>query len=97
MVGFGLELSGIEPGPAPDSFLAIVREKAHLRASSLHHEAVRDPGADLSAVERELYDITQAVESTADRPVVGVQWHPEYLNYLPSQYALFRWLRQRAG
>jgi putative glutamine amidotransferase len=26
-----------------------------------------------------------------------VQWHPEYLMYLPSQHALFRWLLQRAA
>jgi putative glutamine amidotransferase len=25
-----------------------------------------------------------------------VQWHPEYLLYLPAQFRLFRWLLRRA-
>ena len=38
----------------------------------------------------------KAVEGVTDRHVLGVQWHPEYLFYLLSQFRLFRWLLSRA-
>jgi putative glutamine amidotransferase len=48
-------------------------------------------------VGRDLDQITQAVECTTERRIIGVQWHPEYLFYLPSQFALFRWLLHDTG
>jgi putative glutamine amidotransferase len=80
----------------PDSILANVCGKARLRVNSLHHQAIRDPGRDLKVVGWDLDEITQAVECSIGRSVIGVQWHPEYLFYLPSQFALFRWLLRRA-
>ena len=79
----------------PDSALAGVCGKARLRVNSLHHQAIRDPGKDLKVVGWDLDDITQAVECLTGRGIIGVQWHPEYLFYLPSQFALFRWLLRR--
>ena len=79
-----------------DSILASVCGKARLRVNSLHHQAIKDPGRDLKVVGRDLDQITQAVECSTGRSIIGVQWHPEYLFYLPSQFALFRWLLQRA-
>lgn len=81
----------------PDSVLAGICGKTHLRVNSLHHQAIRDAGADLTVVGQDLDAITQAVESSAGRPVLGVQWHPEYLIYLPAQFALFRWLLRRVA
>ncbi|MDX1697747.1 MAG: gamma-glutamyl-gamma-aminobutyrate hydrolase family protein [Thiohalobacterales bacterium] len=80
-----------------DSQLAGICGKTSLRVNSLHHQAIRDPGDGLRVVGRDLDGITQAVESTRGQPILGVQWHPEYLTYLPSQYALFRWLLQRSA
>ena len=74
----------------PDSLLAKVCGKTHLRVNNLHHQAIKNPGTGLNVVGRDLDDITQAVESPVDRSIFGVQWHPEYLFYLPSQFALFR-------
>ena len=82
---------------APDSTLAGIFGKAHLRVNSLHHQAIKDPGRDLQVVGRDLDEITQAVECSAGRTIIGVQWHPEYLLYLPSQFRLFRWLLRRAA
>lgn len=76
----------------PESVLARVCGKLHLRVNSLHHQAIREPGRTLRIVGRDLDEITQAVESVEGEPIIGVQWHPEYLFYLPSQFALFRWL-----
>jgi putative glutamine amidotransferase len=81
---------------APESVLAGICGKVRLRVNSLHHQAIKDPGRDLKVVGWDLDEITQAVESAEGRTIIGVQWHPEYLLYLPSQLALFRWLLQRA-
>ena len=81
----------------PDSLLAGICGKTRLRVNSLHHQAIRDAAADLKVVGQDLDAITQAVESAAGRPILGVQWHPEYLIYLPAQFALFRWLLRRVA
>jgi putative glutamine amidotransferase len=76
----------------PGSVAAKVCGRTRLRVNSLHHQAIKAPGVELKVVGRDLDHITQAVECTAGRKIIGVQWHPEYLIYLPSQLALFRWL-----
>ena len=80
----------------PDSLLAKLTGRERLKVNSLHHQAIDKPGAGLDVVGRDLDEITQAVEAQDGRPILGVQWHPEYLFYLPSQFALFRWLIHKA-
>jgi putative glutamine amidotransferase len=80
----------------PDSRLHSIVGKVRLRVNSLHHQAVRDAAVGVHIVGRDLDDIPQAIESENGDPFVGVQWHPEYLFYLPAQLALFRWLTRRA-
>jgi putative glutamine amidotransferase len=63
-----------------------------IRVNSLHHQAVNTPGEGLRAVGHDLDEIVQAIESESGWPIIGVQWHPEYLLYMPSQLALFSWL-----
>lgn len=76
----------------PESDLARIMGKTRLRVNSLHHQAVNMPGDSLRCVGQDLDKITQAVESTINCPVIGVQWHPEYLIYMPSHMSIFRWL-----
>ena len=76
--------------------VAAICGKTRLRVNSLHHQAVKEPGKSLRVVGRDLDAIPQAIEHTGGREIVGVQWHPEYLFYLPAQLALFRWLQHRA-
>lgn len=71
--------------------------KSRLRVNSLHHQAIKDPGSTLDIVGRDRDNICQAVESIDDKPIIGVQWHPEYLFYVPSQLRLFRWLVAQAN
>lgn len=78
-----------------DSLLKSVIHKSTVKVNSLHHQAVDDTGTDLKAVAWDNDHIIQAIEST-DKRIIGVQWHPEYLFYLPSQLALFKNLIQRA-
>ena len=73
------------------STIARICRKTKLRVNSLHYQAIKEPGRGVRVVGWDLDDITQAVESD-NALVVGVQWHPEYLFYLPSQLRLLRWL-----
>ena len=77
------------------SRLAARLGRRRLRVNSLHHQAIDRQGEGLVIVGRDLDGIVQAVEH-GQRPLLGVQWHPEYLLYLPSQLALFRWLADAA-
>lgn len=71
-------------------------QRRKLRVNSLHHQAVRTLGGGLRVVGRDLDQLVQAIEDDGDSRIVGVQWHPEYLLYLPVQFALFRWLVKAA-
>jgi putative glutamine amidotransferase len=71
-------------------------KRRQIRVNSLHHQAVDKTGDGLRVVGRDLDDIVQAIESASGWPIIGVQWHPEYLLYLPSQIGLFRWLLSHA-
>ena len=76
----------------PQSDLARICGKDKLRVNSLHSQAIDQQAEGLRIVGRDLDGIVQAVQSADERPIIGVQWHPEYLFYLPAQMALFRWL-----
>lgn len=65
------------------------RDKLSIRINSLHHQAVDRVGRDLRVVARDRDDFTQAIESVCGAWILGVQWHPEYLPYLPSQRRIF--------
>jgi len=75
-----------------DSLIAQVCTTTKLRVNSLHHQAVRTEGNNLMATGKDLDGIVQAIEASDNRNIIGVQWHPEYLFYLPAQLALFKWL-----
>ena len=80
-----------------ESGLSAILGTTRIRVNSLHHQAVDRPGDGLRAVGHDRDEIVQAIESQSERPIIGVQWHPEYLFYLRSQRALFRWLLSRTG
>lgn len=74
------------------SRLSGICKRVHLRVNSLHHQAIKVPADNIKAVGWDLDQIIQAIESRDKHRIIGVQWHPEYLFYLPSQWKLFRWL-----
>ncbi|MEE4659920.1 MAG: gamma-glutamyl-gamma-aminobutyrate hydrolase family protein [Halieaceae bacterium] len=67
-----------------------------LRVNSLHYQAVDRVGESLQVSGYDLDGFVQVLEPRDGRPLLGVQWHPEYLFYLPSHLALFRWLVKAA-
>jgi putative glutamine amidotransferase len=75
-----------------DSLTKQICATTKLRVNSLHHQAVREVGGNLQAVGKDLDGIVQVIEAVDGRQIIGVQWHPEYLFYLPAQLALFKWL-----
>jgi putative glutamine amidotransferase len=79
----------------PNSRIGRYLKRRKLRVNSLHHQAINKPGEGLAVVGRDLDGLCQAIECRQGRAIIGVQWHPEYLAYLPKQFALFRWLIRR--
>jgi putative glutamine amidotransferase len=60
------------------------------RINSLHNQAIDRLGEGLRVSGRDLDGIVQAIEDPRADFLVGVQWHPELLIYLPRQRDLFR-------
>lgn len=70
--------------------------KPQLRVNSLHHQAVSDLGQGLQACALDNDGFIQALEHTQETQIAGVQWHPEYLFFVPRQLRLFRRLVQQS-
>lgn len=75
-----------------DSLVASVLARTRIRVNSLHNQAIDQEADSLRIIGRDLDGIVQSVEAIDGRAIIGVQWHPEYLFYLPVQLRLFRWL-----
>lgn len=63
--------------------------------NSFHHQAVDNPGKHMRTAATAPDGNIEAIESSEQKPVIGVQWHPEWLadDGLP----LFRWLVNEAA
>jgi len=81
--------AGWTPGPcraiavAPRSRLARILACRRCRVNSLHHQAVRRIGEGLRRSAIDADGIVQAIEGHGF--LLGLQWHPEYLGYVPRQ------------
>jgi putative glutamine amidotransferase len=64
--------------------------------NSLHQQAISKVSPNLKKVAIDKDQIIQSVESRDGMAIIGVQWHPEYLWFIPSQFRLFRWLVEKA-
>lgn len=60
-----------------DSKLYHILQQDKLWINSLHHQAVSELGNGLRVCARSDDDVIEAVESSSDRFILGVQWHPE--------------------
>nr|WP_238946770.1 gamma-glutamyl-gamma-aminobutyrate hydrolase family protein [Seongchinamella unica] len=70
--------------------------RERIRVNSLHYQAVRELAPDLDCIASDLDNFCQSA-TIADKNILGVQWHPEYLFYLATHRKLFRWLVQAAS
>lgn len=57
-----------------------------LKVNSFHHQAIKTLGKNLVVTAVSKDEITEAIESTEDRYLLGVQWHPECLT---ARYGIF--------
>lgn len=62
--------------------------------NSFHHQAVKDCGSHLYVVATAPDGVIEAVESTEQKALMGVQWHPEWMG--GEGLKLFEWLTQRS-
>ena len=62
--------------------------------NSFHHQAVKDCGSHLHVVAKAPDGVIEAVESTEQKALMGVQWHPEWMG--DEGLKLFEWLTQRS-
>jgi putative glutamine amidotransferase len=60
-----------------DSLIGRLAGRSEMEVNSYHHQAVEKPGRDLRPVAFANDGVIEAVEDTAGRFIVGVQWHPE--------------------
>ena len=66
-----------------------------LAVNSFHHQAVDQPGPRFRTTATAPDGIIEAIESNEHKPVMGVQWHPEWLG--DEGQPLFRWLADEAA
>ncbi|MDX1668809.1 MAG: gamma-glutamyl-gamma-aminobutyrate hydrolase family protein, partial [Limnobacter sp.] len=78
-----------------NSYLASLVGGGKLSINSLHHQAVKTVGKGFTEVATDLDGFIQATEHD-NQKWLGVQWHPEYLWYLPRHRKLIKWLVQTA-
>lgn len=78
-----------------DTILASIYDAEEFAVNSFHHQAVDDPGCRLVATAYAEDGTIEAVESSEHKPIMGVQWHPEWLD--EEGLPLFRWLVKEAG
>ncbi len=79
----------------PDSLLHDICGAETIYVNSFHHQVVETPGEALRVTATAPDGIIEAVESTRHQPVMGVQWHPEWLG--DDGLPLFRWLVDEAA
>lgn len=78
-----------------DTTLYSIYNKEYLAVNSMHHQAVRSGGKrfNVSAIAPD--GVIEAIESNEFKPIMGVQWHPEWLE--ESGKNLFSWLVKSAS
>lgn len=78
-----------------NTLLHTIFDAQTIKINTLHHQAVKKPGAGFTIVCRDNFGIIQAIQHKK-KTIFGVQWHPEYLFYRSKQLKIFKTLIQKA-
>ena len=78
----------------PGSMLHSIYEADHIVVNSFHHQAVGEAGSRFTVTATAPDGVVEAIESSEHKPVMGVQWHPEWLE--AEGLKLFGWLVSQA-
>jgi len=82
----------------PETLLARVTGTTSMPVNSYHHQAVNRLGDGLRINCRSSDGVIEGVEAADDRPILGVQFHPEELTAIyPRFQNLFDWLVREAS
>lgn len=79
---------------APHSILHSLYNQTTIYVNSFHHQAVCRPGTRFRVTAQAPDGVIEAIESAEFKPILGVQWHPEFLK--EEGQKLFRWLVEQA-
>ncbi len=77
-----------------DSILYDLYKEETLMVNSIHHQAVRNPGKHFFTTAKSLDGVIEAIQSSEYKPMMGVQWHPEWLE--EKGLEIFKWLAKEA-
>ena len=80
---------------APDSHLFNIYKSERIYVNSFHHQAVDNPGKRFRTTATAPDGTIEAIESCEFKPIMGVQWHPEWLE--EEGLKLFQWLVAQAN
>lgn len=80
---------------AKDSTLYNIYGTSKIFVNSFHHQAVSLPGRRFHAIATSDDGIIEAMESSEYKSILGVQWHPEWLE--AEGLKLFQWLVRQAN
>jgi len=75
------------------STLRTLYDQQELCVNSFHHQAVTDTGRRFNVAAEAPDGVIEAMESSEEKSIIGVQWHPEWLD---EGLVLFEWLAARA-
>ena len=78
----------------PNSLLAQIFHATKLHVNSFHHQAVCHAGNKFRFVAAAADAVPEGMESTEHKPLLGVQWHPEWME--AQGLPLFQWLVKQA-
>ena len=78
----------------PDSILHSIYKQDQIFVSSFHHQAVSVPGKRFKATAYAPDCVIECMESAEFKPILGVQWHPEWLE--EEGQKLFKWFVNEA-
>lgn len=67
-----------------------------IRVNSSHHQSVKTPGVGLSVTAIASDGVIEAVQCFEDKCTVGVQWHPERMQYDEKMISLTNWFVEQA-
>lgn len=77
------------------SILYKVYGKEKLYVNTFHHQAVSEPGTHFNVSAKAPDGVIEAIESNEYKPILGVQWHPEWLE--EEGLKIFKWLTNEAN
>ena len=78
----------------PDSILHSIYKQDKIFVNSFHHQAVSVPGKRFKATAYATDGVIECMESAEFKPILGVQWHPEWLE--EEGQKLFKWFVNEA-